>query len=72
MNGKAAGNVLVSAGILFTGASPTSVLRTLEHINIQVFTLRTFYNYQRGYLLPAINKVKSKAVHSYGLFVLPR
>ncbi|XP_042149477.1 uncharacterized protein LOC121047753 [Ixodes scapularis] len=57
MNGKAAGNVLVSAGILFTGASPTSVLRTLEHINIQVFTLRTFYNYQRGYLLPAINKI---------------
>ncbi|KAG0445342.1 hypothetical protein HPB47_016444 [Ixodes persulcatus] len=56
MNGKSAGNVLVSAGILFTGTSPTSVLRTLEHINIQVFTLQTFHNYQRGYLLPAINK----------------
>ncbi|CAN7979165.1 unnamed protein product [Ixodes persulcatus] len=40
----------MSAAILFTGASPTSVLR--------VFGARTFFNYQRGYLLPAINRVR--------------
>ncbi|KAG0434002.1 hypothetical protein HPB47_019422 [Ixodes persulcatus] len=56
MNGKTAGNVLVSAGIVFTGASPTSVLRTLEHISIHMFTPRTSCSYQRGYLLPAISE----------------
>ncbi|KAL1472769.1 hypothetical protein MTO96_022785 [Rhipicephalus appendiculatus] len=27
------------------------------HINLQVFTPRTFFNYQRAYLLPAIDKI---------------
>ncbi|XP_077485268.1 uncharacterized protein LOC144095385 [Amblyomma americanum] len=57
INGKAAGNVLMSAAMLFAGTSPTSVLRMFNYVNVQVFTPRTFYNYQRGYLLPAIDKI---------------
>ncbi|XP_077519942.1 uncharacterized protein LOC144129728 [Amblyomma americanum] len=56
INGKAAGNVLMSAAMLFAGTSPTSVLRMFNYVNVQVFTSRTFYNYQRGYLLPVIDK----------------
>lgn len=42
INGKPAGNVLTSAAILFSGTSPTSVLRMFEHINLQAYTPRTF------------------------------
>ncbi|XP_077523033.1 uncharacterized protein LOC144133822 [Amblyomma americanum] len=56
INDKAAGNVLMSAAMLFAGTSPTSVPRMFNYVNVQVFTSRTFYNYQRGYLLPAIDK----------------
>ncbi|XP_075744389.1 uncharacterized protein LOC142803181 [Rhipicephalus microplus] len=57
INGKPAGNVLMSAGILFSGTSHITVLRMFEHINLQVFMPRTFFNYQRAYLLPAIDKI---------------
>ncbi|XP_077517284.1 uncharacterized protein LOC144128085 isoform X1 [Amblyomma americanum] len=50
INGKAAGNVLMSAAMLFAGTSPTSALRMFNYVNVQVFTSRTFSNYQRGYL----------------------
>ncbi|KAL3184466.1 hypothetical protein MRX96_031758 [Rhipicephalus microplus] len=35
INGKPAGNMLMSAGILFSGTSPITVLHMFEHINLQ-------------------------------------
>ncbi|KAG0410343.1 hypothetical protein HPB47_012530, partial [Ixodes persulcatus] len=63
LHGKPAGSVLMSAAILFTGASPTSVLRVPYLFEYKAVTIirrggtRTFFNYQRGYLLPAINRI---------------
>ncbi|XP_064467677.1 uncharacterized protein LOC135378562 [Ornithodoros turicata] len=54
---KPAGNLLLSAAILFSGSSPVSTLRMLELMNMKVFCRHTYFNYQRGYLLPAIEQV---------------
>ena len=49
-----AGNLLLSAGILFAGASPTKVLRVLLHVNIKAITPRTFVNHAKDFLYPTI------------------
>ena len=49
-----AGNVLLSAAILFAGASPTKVNRVLKHAGIKTTTTRTFNNHQNFYLQPAV------------------
>ncbi|XP_064467916.1 uncharacterized protein LOC135378751 [Ornithodoros turicata] len=54
---KPAGNVLLSAAILFSGASPIPTLRMLQLINVKAICDNTFFCYQRGYLLPAITEV---------------
>ena len=38
-----AGNILLSAAILFSGATPGKVLRMLNHMKVACFTDRTFY-----------------------------
>ncbi|CAN7942863.1 unnamed protein product, partial [Ixodes hexagonus] len=63
LHGKPAGSVLMSTAMLFTRTSPTSVLRVFKHINVKMFGARTFFNYQRGYLLPAINRVGWNVVY---------
>ena len=55
-----AGNLLLSAAILFAGASPTKVLRVLSHVNIKALTTRTFTNHARDFLYPTIWRVWSK------------
>lgn len=62
---KAAGNVLLAAAILFSGCPVAASLRALQSIKIQTITERTYFNYQRGYLLPAVKKVKN-----YGMLQL--
>ena len=42
-----AGNVLLSAAILFSGATPGKVLRMLSHLNVACFTDKTFYCHQK-------------------------
>ena len=42
-----AGNVLLSAAILFSGATPGKVLRMLSHMKVACFTDRTFYYHQK-------------------------
>lgn len=56
---KPAGNVLLAAAILFSGCTVATFLRALKSINVQTVHERTFFNYQRGYFLPAIKKVHS-------------
>ncbi|KAG0429539.1 hypothetical protein HPB47_023554 [Ixodes persulcatus] len=57
MNGRAAGNILLSSHLLFSGSSVTSTLRMLRHMNLEVFSDQTFYKYQKSLLFPAIDEV---------------
>ncbi|KAG0416988.1 hypothetical protein HPB47_005984 [Ixodes persulcatus] len=57
MNGRAAGNILLSSHLLFSGSSVTSTLRMLRHMNVEVFSDQTFYKYQKSLLFPAIDEV---------------
>ena len=49
-----AGNLILSAGILFAGASPKKVLRVLSSANVATISYSTFMRHQRLYLQPAI------------------
>ena len=52
-----AGNILLSASILFSGSSPAKVLCMLKHLNVATIKERTYYDHQRKYLEPAIVSV---------------
>ena len=54
INTTPAGNVLLSAAILFSGSMPTKALRLLEFLKCSVITQNTFYVHQRKYLQPVI------------------
>ena len=56
----AAGNLLLSAAILYTGASPTQILRVLQFISICSITKSTFFRHQSQYLLPSIHTLWNK------------
>ena len=49
-----AGNILLSAGILFAGATPGKILRLLNHIQVACISERTFYRHQSRFLEPAV------------------
>ena len=49
-----AGNILLSASILYAGASPKQVLRVFSHMNFKAVSYSTFMEHQRLYLQPAI------------------
>ncbi|CAN7984474.1 unnamed protein product, partial [Ixodes hexagonus] len=57
INGRGAGNLLLSSLVLFTGASPTRTLRLFQLMNIQVFSKKTYFNYQQAILVPAVEEV---------------
>lgn len=57
INGRGAGNLLLTSMVLFTGASPTKTLRLFRMMNIQVFSVKTYFNYQREILVPAAEEV---------------
>jgi len=52
-----AGNILLSAAILFSGATPGKVLRMLNHMQVACISDRTFYRHQSRFLEPAIMTV---------------
>ena len=54
------GNLLLSAAILFSGSSPVKVINTLKFLKVQIFCLRTFFQIQTCYLIPAVDYVWSK------------
>lgn len=54
---KAAGNPLICAAILFSGADVATTLRLLRSINISTILDRLYYYYQEGYLLSAVKQV---------------
>ena len=55
-----AGNILLSASILYSGATPGKVLRLLSHMRVACISPRTFYSHQSRYLEPSILSVWSE------------
>lgn len=54
---KPAGNLMISAGILFSGLLPAKVLRMYKLNNIAAISNSTFLNHQKFYLFPSIAHV---------------
>ena len=52
-----AGNILLSAAILFAGATATKVMRIFRHMNLACITTRTFFRHQNNILIPAVHTV---------------
>ncbi|XP_066269490.1 uncharacterized protein [Branchiostoma lanceolatum] len=50
----AAGNILLSASILFSGATPTKVLRVLSHMGVALMSIRSFFRHQERVLFKAV------------------
>ena len=48
------GNLLLSSAILFSGSSPAKVINLFSHLNVPVFTTRTYSNLQYAYLVPSV------------------
>lgn len=61
-----AGNLLLSAAILFCGALPSKVLHVLDTYRCATISKRTFYRHQKEYLQPSIYHVYKK--HQSNLF----
>ena len=57
VEGIPAGNLLLSASILFAGALPTNTLRVLSFLRCASITPHTFYHHQQWYLVPTIYSV---------------
>ena len=56
-----AGNIRLSAAILFAGALPTKALRIFSILSCSCISPGTFFRHQRQYLLPEISTIwKSK------------
>ena len=49
--------VNLSSGILYSGSSPSKVLKMLSHINIPCISYRTYMNHQSHYMFPVINTI---------------
>ena len=59
-----AGNILLSAAILFSGSTPIKVLHFLKCLQVACITDRTFYLHQTQYLEPSVLSVwSSKQQH---------
>ena len=57
LSGMAAGNIFLSAGILFTGNTFQRIKGLLDVINISFISHTTFNKIQKKYLFPAIHRV---------------
>ncbi|KAJ4919623.1 hypothetical protein JOQ06_023020 [Pogonophryne albipinna] len=55
-----AGNILLSASLLFAGATATTFLRVLTHMNIASISGRTFFRHQSSILQPEVQRVWKK------------
>ena len=55
---KPAGNILLSAAIPFSGATPGKVLRLLNHMQVACISDRTYYRHQSRFLESAVWEVK--------------
>ncbi|KAG0421233.1 hypothetical protein HPB47_002866, partial [Ixodes persulcatus] len=56
VEGKALGNILFCSAILFSGSSPTKVIRLLSLMGVKTLQKTQFFKFQRCYLLPAVQE----------------
>ena len=52
-----AGNIMISAAILYTGSLPTKALRIFSSLNCATISRMTFYRHQKAFLQPAIDYI---------------
>jgi hypothetical protein len=57
LNGMSAGNLLLSAAILFSGSTYAKVAHLFEIFNLPILKERTFYAVQSKYLFPVVHQV---------------
>ena len=55
-----AGNLLISAAILFTGSLPAKALRVFKTLYCATISRKTFFRHQKKYLHPAIHVIWEK------------
>ena len=55
INGTSAGNVLLSASILYSGSTFSKVSEMMKIMNVKFFSEKTFHNIQSSVLFPAVN-----------------
>lgn len=65
VGGKPAGNVAVSAAILFSGSIPSKALRVFQFMNVPCISSSTFMLHQRYILFPAISTLWVKLKTDY-------
>ena len=58
--GTPAGNLMLSASILFSGATPSKVLRVFKFLSVPAISLRTFFRHQSQYLMPSVSTIWNK------------
>ena len=56
INKMPAGNLLLSAAILFSGAMISQTLRIFEILKMECFSRVTFHKHQKNYLIPVVIK----------------
>lgn len=54
-----AGNVLLCAAVLFSGCSPSKIFRMFSFMNLVTVTLDTFWEHQKKFLWPAVDRIWS-------------
>ncbi|XP_049518644.1 uncharacterized protein LOC125943396 [Dermacentor silvarum] len=54
---KPKGNIDLATALLFSGSSVASSLRMMRLMGVKVISEQCFFNYQKAYLLPAVNMV---------------
>ncbi|KAM7289591.1 hypothetical protein ISCGN_029720 [Ixodes scapularis] len=56
VNGRPAGNILLTSHLVFSGVKIAPTLRMLRHMNVQVISNSSFYEHRKAFALPAIHK----------------
>jgi len=64
INPHQGGNILLSAVILFSGATPRKIFHLLSHMRVVCISDRTFYYHQSQYLHPAVLSVWETKQHN--------
>ena len=54
-----AGNIRLSAAILYAGALPSKVIRVLTFLKCETISVETYFRHQRDYLQPTVSCVYS-------------
>ena len=55
-----AGNIMISAAILYTGSLPAKALQVFSCLNCATITRKMFFQHQKAFLQPTINNIWEK------------